>query len=167
MNKICKTCQEEKDITEFHSNPTMRDKRYSSCKTCTNAKKKEYRDQNLEEHREKYKQWKEKDPDKYYRMLRNSKLKKYGLTLHQYEEIFEAQGGLCTICNKPETQGTGGNNGTLAVDHCHATGLFRGLLCSSCNRGLGFFDDNPLYLQKAIEYLNENSSRLRNGLEAQ
>ena len=53
-------------------------------------------------------------------------------------------------------------HGRLFVDHCHNTGKYRGLLCVTCNTGLGAFKDNVDLMQKAIEYLNETSLRHRN-----
>lgn len=55
-------------------------------------------------------------------------LDKYGISLAKYNEMLQAQGGACAICLRPETRGR-----SLAVDHNHATGAIRGLLCSSCN----------------------------------
>lgn len=57
------------------------------------------------------------------------------------------QGGVCLICNDP------GDRQALGVDHCHATGLVRGILCDKCNRGLGYFKDNPELLIAASIYL--------------
>jgi len=45
----------------------------------------------------------------------------------------------------------------LHVDHDHITGALRGLLCSACNTGLGFFRDHPELLKRAIEYLNQSA----------
>jgi len=70
--------------------------------------------------------------------------------------MLEAQGGVCKLCSKPETRvnpQTGGVS-RLAVDHCHKTGVVRGLLCLDCNTGLGKFGDDPTLLLKAVEYLN-------------
>jgi len=70
------------------------------------------------------------------------------LTLREYEDMLDISNNLCAICNKEDL------SKRLAIDHCHTTGKVRGLLCSKCNRGLGYFDDNTGLLKKAISYLN-------------
>lgn len=52
--------------------------------------------------------------------------------------------GRCEICSKPTH---------LTVDHTHSSGLVRGVLCTTCNTGIGAFMDDPKLLQKAVEYL--------------
>lgn len=83
----------------------------------------------------------------------------YGLTRELYEEMLANQGGVCAICGCPERSITkkGGKVRALAVDHDHATGEVRGLLCGMCNNGLGNFKDNPALLESAIQYLNRSS----------
>jgi hypothetical protein len=156
--KVCKLCGELKHLTDFHNNKGMKDGKLNCCKSCTNQLKSEDHRKHKEERKQKFKDWQTENPEKYYRMMRNSKLKVYGLTIEDYEALLEEQKGVCKICEKPETKGTGRDKGTLAVDHCHRTGKVRGLLCSSCNRGLGFFGDDLLLLNKAVDYLNENST---------
>jgi hypothetical protein len=73
----------------------------------------------------------------------------YGLTAQQYEAMTITQGGRCLICADEPDQ--------LVVDHCHATGRVRGLLCSSCNTALGFMRDSPLIALAASSYLSEHS----------
>jgi hypothetical protein len=58
------------------------------------------------------------------------------------------QNGKCSICNGLDTA-----NKRLAVDHCHETGKIRGLLCGSCNRGIGLLKDCHETLKKASEYI--------------
>ena len=83
--------------------------------------------------------------------LREDRLKRlYGITVVDYERMFEAQGGLCKLCGQPPNNRWGK---LLAVDHCHRTNRVRGLLCDKCNKGLGQFDDSPELLKKAIQYL--------------
>lgn len=83
------------------------------------------------------------------RKLHNAMLKmRFGITVEDYTAILAAQGGVCKICGKTQ-------NKRLAVDHCHVTGIIRGLLCANCNTGLGLFLDDPELLDKAIGYLNE------------
>ena len=96
--------------------------------------------------------------DKIRTWRRNGDLKKhFGISLDQYNEMLEAQGFVCAICNLPETQkcSTTGVVYKLAVDHCHKTGKVRALLCSRCNRTLGMVDDDVLLLQKLSAYIQQ------------
>jgi hypothetical protein len=85
---------------------------------------------------------------------KNTDLKKnYGVTLDWYKEQHAKQGGVCAICNHPETSVIRGKTLSLAVDHCHDTGKVRALLCSACNTGIGSLKHSRDLLQKAIAYL--------------
>lgn len=70
---------------------------------------------------------------------------RYGIDYNQYEELKIKQNNLCLIC-KIKTE--------LCVDHCHKSKEIRGLLCKSCNMGIGHFKDNVDFLQNAVYYLN-------------
>lgn len=81
--------------------------------------------------------------------------KLYGLTPEDYWGMFDAQNGVCAICNEPESiTTTDGVRRRLAVDHDHKTGRVRALLCTSCNLGLGAFKDDPERLAAALAYLD-------------
>jgi len=80
---------------------------------------------------------------------------KYGITLKEYKKLFKKQSGQCAICGTIDPKSTGKYN-TFSIDHDHKTGKIRGLLCSNCNCGLGFFDDNPRTLIAAANYLMQN-----------
>ena len=71
--------------------------------------------------------------------------------LHEddYEFLFISQNGKCAICGKVQEE----LGKSLAVDHNHETMEVRGLLCASCNLGLGAFSDSPILLKNAIRYL--------------
>jgi len=78
-----------------------------------------------------------------------ARVKQYGLTLEAYEQMYKIQNGQCSICSQPKK--------ILSVDHDHSTGRVRGLLCKSCNHGLGFFYDNIALLMKAKLYLEKEA----------
>lgn len=78
-------------------------------------------------------------------------MKNYGITLEQYEEMYNEQQGKCACCDRHESEFKRG----LHVDHCHTTDQVRGLLCTKCNPGIGYFDDNVESLEMAIAYLNK------------
>ncbi len=87
-------------------------------------------------------------------------MKKYQITGPERDEILEIQNGQCAICSSnvlPRTHGHTRRDAAV-VDHCHNTGSVRGILCGQCNVGLGAFSDNIDRLNKAISYLNEESS---------
>jgi hypothetical protein len=75
-------------------------------------------------------------------------LKTYGITLEQYEALYEAQGGFCYICERAT-----GKTKRLAVDHDHETGYVRGLLCGPCNNVLAHFRDDLRCVRKLNTYL--------------
>lgn len=77
------------------------------------------------------------------------RLWRYGVTPEKYAEMYVKQDGRCAICGVHEDE----LPKQLGIDHCHETGLIRGLLCDPCNNGIGRFKDDPELLQKAAKYL--------------
>lgn len=74
-----------------------------------------------------------------------ARAKRYGLSPEQLQQMIDESRDLCAICGKQDD--------SLHVDHDHATGAVRALLCSNCNRGLGYFQDNPELLRAGAKYL--------------
>lgn len=81
---------------------------------------------------------------------KSKRLKKFGLSLNNYNQMYVNQNGLCAIC-----KGNPKGYATLSIDHNHLTGKVRGLLCITCNSGIGFFKDNIDFLKKALDYLTK------------
>ena len=79
----------------------------------------------------------------------------FGISIDDYNEMFYQQEGVCAICKRPEQQPwrKGRSPKKLTVDHDHATGKVRGLLCQKCNSILGYAEDEPLRLIEAAHYL--------------
>lgn len=96
--------------------------------------------------------WGKRNPEKKLWSVRNSTLKiRYGITLEDFENLFKIQGSKCAICEIAEERDRFGWN----VDHNHSTNTVRGVLCKTCNVGLGSFKDDIRRLLKAIIYLME------------
>lgn len=76
-----------------------------------------------------------------------SRMTLYGLKKGEYKKMHDYQNGACAICLTP--------NENLYVDHDHETGEVRGLLCTTCNTGIGYMKDCTENLTRAIEYLQE------------
>lgn len=81
------------------------------------------------------------------------KTKRYGLMSGEYETMWANQQGKCPICTTDLSRDKRTN-----IDHCHATGKVRALLCGHCNRGLGLFRDNSEILRNAANYILINTS---------
>lgn len=123
--KICYKCKIEKNSNDFHKNNSLKDGRCTYCKECTK-------------------------PDSF-----RKNLLKYGITTEEYEVMLLEQGNVCAICLKPESRRTGKETiDKLSVDHCHETGVVRGLLCHKCNSGIGFLGDNAENLPRLINYFD-------------
>lgn len=81
----------------------------------------------------------------------------YGITLEDYDNLYNNQEGKCAICSRHQTE----LKRPLSVDHCHKSGIIRGLLCDNCNMSLGLLKDNIETLQQAIKYLKENDDSIK------
>jgi len=169
--KECNVCKEVLSLDNFYRNGD-----YPYCIPCTKIKNKEYhlknRDKILqkkkeyqqdnkekravyakkyyqehkEEHRIFKRQWARDNPEK----IKGYGLKaNYGISLEDYNSMLKEQEYKCMICNIHEND----LSKPLSVDHCHTTGIVRGLLCTNCNTSLGGFMDNIEYLEAGIEYL--------------
>ena len=76
----------------------------------------------------------------------------YGMTPEDYETILIRQNGGCAICRTKSSR-------RLVVDHCHETGMVRGLLCDACNKGLGNFAERPATMRAAADFVEIARSR--------
>lgn len=117
-SKTCLKCGLTKPISEFNKNAWRVDGYETRCQAC------------------KYPQWRA------YQIERE-----YGISMDEYESMFQVQKGVCAICGRPPKKKA------LSVDHDHQTGRVRGLLCWPCNRFLGHMKDDADLLRHMISYL--------------
>lgn len=94
---------------------------------------------------------------KYPEKQRGWNLKKYGLTLEQYDALLEAQGGVCAVCLEDRRDRMGRR---LHVDHDHETGRVRGLLCMRCNNAIGQAGESAATLRALADYLEGSPKSL-------
>ena len=153
-------CKTNKSLSEFYEDARRKDGYWPSCKPCTLAsrarsnKRVKERDPDGWRKRQRAYQnaYKARHPErvKAYYHKRNV-VKKFGLTPEQYSALLSAQGGVCVICGTPPTE-----KRRLAVDHDHATGKVRGLLCGRCNLTIGALEEDTKLLDRAKAYLLEH-----------
>jgi len=165
MAKVCTKCLIPKESSEFSSG------RYW-CKDCFREYADKWNEANPGKSRKMIKDWEDKNkaqvrtyrsnwnklnPDKRLEIYLRSK---YGISLIFYNDMLTSQNGCCAICEKPQSD----LKRRLCVDHDHACcsgekscgKCVRGLLCTTCNRILGIFEDDKKVLLNAIKYLSPN-----------
>lgn len=159
--KTCRHCEKVLSLDEFHRNSKSSETRRLDCKACVAQKHRQWYEQNPERRREISRRWAAANPERKKAQDRRRYLlnreadraqkrrRKYGITPDELQALSDRQGGRCAVCGTDEA----GGRGVLHVDHDHATGRVRGLLCHRCNTGLGLFRDDPVSLQAAIKYL--------------
>ena len=182
--KTCPACKIRKLKSEFYNNKGRYDGLSSWCKICMKKKPpgenrlkrqkkraKEYimSSKGKESRRAYKKSFSGKECIKKYRgspkgkeSTRNTKLKsKYGITIKDYNAMLKDQGNGCAICNTNKPGGTG----SFSVDHIGKTNplVIRGLLCTKCNLGLGYFNHDIKILASAIQYLSIFDETWRTG----
>lgn len=127
----CASCNSILPLAEFGVDQQTNDGRRTYCRKCNSFRALEYAERR-----------KAQDPEGWRAIRRVRHIKsKYGLT----PEAYAALGSNCHICNRELDK--------PIVDHDHTTGSARGVLCNSCNTGIGQFGDDIAMLAKAIAYL--------------
>jgi hypothetical protein len=143
---MCKTPKPLDCFYTYFDKRRGRHRMHPTCKPCSNAKSRAYSLKNREAV--------SASKAAYYVQNRDalsaySRFRNYGVTAEQFDLMITRQNGLCAICATDDPgRGKGWN-----VDHDHATGAVRGLLCHACNTSLGGFRDDVAILRSAIEYL--------------
>lgn len=137
--KKCPRCGKLLENSEFYVQKSGRHKGKltSWCKKCCSKQSAERYKNNIEKCREEHRNWANKNKDK----VAFTKAKSaYGITKEEYDSLIRK----CQIC---------GSEKNLVIDHSHQSGRIRGMLCNSCNKGLGLFRDNPALLERASDYV--------------
>ena len=131
--KLCNGCGELKELFDFSSNQSSKDKLQNKCRSCKTDANMRY---------------------------------KYGIGMLERAALIVQQNGICPICENNLTEPSLGadqrylpkvSNNYAVIDHDHAAGKIRGILCGSCNTLLGKAKDDITLLQRAINYLNKNA----------
>jgi len=134
--KVCTKCKLEQPEDNFYQIKKT-GKRHGSCKTCFKKQSKKSAEKLGRRHRKNIElQW------------------NYGISVEDYERMLDECDGKC-VCGASKGRA---NKEALHVDHCHETGLIRGLLCHSCNRAIGLVND-PELLRKLADYIELANSR--------
>jgi hypothetical protein len=163
MEKQCSNCRELKDLKEFSKDSSRKDGHHHRCKKCHSLYMKKWsKKSNYNEYLKQYyldnKEYINSRNRNYYhankdwllpKMNANRFFKKFGITQEEAKTLLDSQNGVCAICSTDTPTETG-----WCVDHCHATGKIRGILCSKCNSGIGFLNDDPELCKRAIDYLS-------------
>lgn len=139
MTKRCSKCKVFKGLNEFYKDKNQKYGVFMYCKVCDDARRKVYQGKNPNYAIEKH--------------LRQ----RFGMSIAKRQEMIDNQRGMCKIC---QTTDPGSRGWQIDHDHSCCPGrqktcgkCIRGLICISCNKGLGDFKDNPDILRKAIQYL--------------
>jgi len=150
--RVCTHCKEHKSWDNYSSKNSKRDRhrtdihtmRQPVCKPCAHANTIAWRDS--------------KTPEQ----LKELYLQRtYGISLYEFEHRLKEQHHCCPLCGRVlDIRYTNKllNPASACVDHCHTTGVVRGILCNECNRGLGYFKDSPEALLRAASYLQNSRS---------
>lgn len=164
MNKRCSKCRESKSISDFYKTTHTKDGCMGWCKSChllaSRLRQEKYVAQDPAFYKKKAikERHKLRTDSAYHTRIRafrrkHTRLVSTGCSPELFNVLKQKQESKCWICSTDEKNSPKG----LVVDHCHTTGVIRGLLCSTCNTGLGMFKDNISKLSAAIQYLSKDT----------
>lgn len=151
--KRCSGCGETKAASAFYFRNKKRGTLRADCKACVVARSNRSHALNPQRSKRSLARFHAKHPryQKNYDLQRN-----YGIDLAAFDRMRDAQNYACAICERPEAALP---RRTLVVDHDHDSGHVRGLLCATCNTGIGHFADDPARMRNAIHYMEKHSGK--------
>ena len=137
MIKACTQCHVEKPLTDFYKKAN-RSGFCAECKAC---------------HYERATRHRKANPERFFLYHKKAGLKsKYGLALEEFNKLKEAQTNCCASCGDAFERM---ENKCIQVDHCHVTGVVRGILCRNCNLALGYLQDNLTRIHNLASYVEK------------
>jgi hypothetical protein len=146
--KACSVCSQLKPLSDFHIDRAAIDGRRHLCADCARAKRRADYRADPERYRTAKRRWYQENLEQARRAsLDNQRKILYGITPEIFREMVTAQNGVCSICEQEPKR--------WSIDHDHKTGAIRGVICKTCNSGLGLFGDDPDRLLRAMEYLRK------------
>lgn len=138
--KTCLDCFLDKGLDKFYNAKDQKDGKDKYCKSCRNVRGKMYQRKTG------------------FRYPRRHNLKvRYGVTPEWYDLQLKQQNGLCAICGSNDPK----SKEYFSIDHSHATGKVRALLCNLCNIGLGSFRESGDFLRRAADYIDFHNERVQ------
>lgn len=148
-HKICSNCGQVKTVESFYRKSAKTTRGWfwdSHCIECRNLYSKDYAAGNRERRNSRLKKWRKNNPDGARQVDRSKHYRRaYGITVEEADRMKSQNDGKCYICNKATTR--------LNIDHCHKTGIVRGVLCSACNLFIARINDDPEVAQRMVDYL--------------
>ena len=142
--KCCTVCRKHKPPVDYYNSKATKDGKSYRCKSCDTAARKLY-------HEKHYQKVRVKQRD-------NQRKCKYGLSKEGFDLLMGEQLGKCACCGVGLDDSFGKHHkpNKLVVDHCHETGVVRGILCTMCNKGIGLLGDTESGVNKALLYLRKS-----------
>lgn len=166
--KRCTRCHTAKPLSEFNKNKLGKSGLSSRCRECGRKLCRDWYERNKETERQKSrrrmrirgpldrqraKEWAAANPERArYHSRKKLFRTKYNMTIEEHDALFASQGFACGAC------GSAGPNSKKgwSTDHCHDTGIVRGILCHHCNVGLGHAKDSVETMKKWIAYIERH-----------
>lgn len=139
----CNACGEPKPLEAFYPSTVIQG--CGTCRECMRVAERARRARDPETFRERQRAFRAANP----LSKLDSNFRRYGITTAGYEALLAAQGGRCACCGTTSNR----SGKRLAVDHDHETGAIRGIICHSCNTGIGSLGDTAEGLRRALNYL--------------
>lgn len=137
VNPVCPDCGGTKTPAEFYADRKKSNGLSTYCRECCRVRAKASYARDPERSKAAHRAWVAKNPD---RVRAHKAQSAYGISAAE----LQALANVCVIC---------GEKTGLCIDHNHLSGRVRGMLCTPCNKGLGFFRDNPSLLYRAADYV--------------
>ena len=141
-SRTCPLCLVEKPRDAFYVDRKRADALHTYCKECCKSRAKAiYATSDKAERARVHREWVRANQShiRAYKTAWN-----LGIPIEEVQDLLSR--GVCDVCQSTER---------LRIDHCHVSSRVRGVLCDSCNKGLGFFKDDPARLRAALRYLKQ------------